>query len=55
MNTQRARVRVWAFIIIWRMHMQIFAVGVNKKSMIYSFRGPFWTVLMHVRTFSYDF
>ena len=32
------------------MHMQMIAVGVTNI-----FRGPFWTALKHVRTFSFDF
>ena len=48
---QRARARAS------RMHMQIIAVGVTnrryqQKSTIYSFRGPLWTTLTHVRAFS---
>ena len=39
-----------------QMNMQIIVVGVtNKKKAIYSFRGPFWTALTHVRAFSLDF
>ena len=49
-------VRAWA-LRIWRMHMQIIGVGVTnrhaqQKSMIYTFCGPFWTALTHIRTFS---
>ena len=37
------------------MHMQIIAVGVtnrrDKRSVIYSFRGPFWTALTHICVF----
>ena len=58
-NSQRARALARAFRI-WRMHMQIIAVGVTNRrdqtrSAIYSFRGPFWTDLTHVRAFSFDF
>ena len=58
-NSQRARALARAFRI-WRMHMQIIAVGVTNRrdqtrSAIYSFRGPFWTALTHVCAFSFDF
>ena len=58
-NSQCARALARVFRI-WRMHTQIIAVGVTnrrdqQKSAIYSFRGPFWTALTHVRAFSFDF
>ena len=50
-NSQRAHVRAFR---TWFMHMQIIAVGVTNRRVQknYSFRGPFWTALMHVCAFS---